>query len=186
MTSKHFRDILALIVVAIVIITLVGYCAAPADASVADTSHSPRLSRSYIAKDKVPGRVVHIQLQGNKDLMGARRAIEKIDRQLAGIEVHSWDNASCKQRPRRHCITITRVHKNNGWWGADYNYHGTKNVIELNTYYGKSSWVPQHEFLHALGMQHHRERGMLRNSGGKYRGMDPISAREWHVLKVTY
>lgn len=158
----------------------------PADASVADTSNSPRLSRGYIAQDRVPGRVVHIQLQGNKDLMGARRAIEKIDRQLDGIEVHSWDNASCKQRPRRHCITITRVHKNNGWWGADYNYHGTKNVIELNTYYGRDSWVPQHEFLHALGMQHHRERGMLRLSGGKYRGMDPISAREWHVLKVTY
>lgn len=157
-----------------------------ADASVADTSHSPRLSSGYIPIDRVPGRVVHIQLQGNKDLMGARRAIEQIDRQLKGIEVHSWDNASCKQRPRRHCITITRVHKNNGWWGADYNYHGTKNIIELNTYYGKSSWVPQHEFLHALGMQHHRERGMLRNSGGKYRGMDPISSREWRALKRQY
>lgn len=158
----------------------------PADASVADTSNAPRLSRNYIAKDKVPGRVVHIQLQGNKDLMGARRAIEQIDRQLDGIEVHSWDNAPCKERPRRYCITITRVHQNNGWWGMTYNYWGTKSIIELNTYYGRDSWVPQHEFLHALGMQHHRQRGMMRISGGKYRGMDPISYREWHALKVTY
>lgn len=156
------------------------------EASVADTSYRPQLSRNYIPRDKVPGRVIHIQLQGNVDLMGARRAIKRIDKKLPGIFVHAWDRASCKQRPRRHCITITRVHKNNGWWGADYNYHGTKNIIELNTYYGRNSWVPQHEFLHALGLKHHKQRGMLRVSGGKYRGMDPISKAEWRVLKRQY
>jgi len=158
-------------------------CSERADAfNPSDTSASPRLAKNFIARDRVPGRVVHIQLQGNKDLMGARRAIESLDRQLAGIEVHSWDNASCKERPRRYCVTIKRVHHKSDYWGVAYTSWGQSTEIHLNTYYGRSSWVAQHEFLHALGMSHHRQKGMMNPNGHHYK----ISSREWHVLKVTY
>lgn len=104
--------------------------------------------------DSTPN-VVDIQVQNKPRAWGLRSFAESIDRKVGGIRIHYGAGPSCKAHPHRYCITVKAwYYPRSPYWGLT-SYHRDGATIRLNRKYGVSKWPAAHEFMHALGEQHH-------------------------------
>lgn len=100
------------------------------------------------------GGPVDIQLQGQRHAFHTLAFAIKMDREIPGIRIHA--KGTCAQHPRRFCITILQVNDPDTWWWGLTNIYASSVLIRLNAYWGIRPWPAGHEFLHALGLAHHR------------------------------
>lgn len=153
------------VVLACLLIILGFIAARPAHAAGQTTNWptvtAPAWDRGH-AKRATP-HVVDIQVQGKPRAWGLRGFAVQVDRAVGGIRIHYGAGQSCRRFSGRYCVTVKAWrYPRAGWWGiTNYRTHGA--VIRLNSKYGVQQWAAAHEFLHALGEQHHRYgHGMLR------------------------
>lgn len=121
---------------------------------------APAWDRGHAAK--ATPNVTDIQVQGKPRAWGLRGFARRVDARVGGIRIHYGAGNSCKHFAGRYCVTVKSwYYPHQGWWGiTNYRPHGA--VIRLNKRFGVMQWPAAHEFLHALGLQHHMYgRGML-------------------------
>lgn len=156
--------------------------AAPAAASDGTTNYAKVV---YPAWDH-NGGVVNIQLQGARRAWHLAGFAKKMDRRIGGIKVRAFEG-NCRHNRNAYCVTVRSVFQpnNNAWGQTHYVTHGA--VIDLNRFYsapGSNWWAAAHEFLHALGMMHHRYgAGMLKLPTPS---MKPVSSGELAALRRAY
>lgn len=136
---------------------------------------------------KATPNVIDIQVQGKPRAWHLRGFAQQVDRAVGGLRIHYGAGNSCKRFSGRYCITVKQwYYPHQTYWGqTNYRRHGA--VIRLNTRFsspGNNQWAAGHEFLHALGEQHHKYgHGMLHIPTPS---MQQMSHGELRVLRQQY
>ena len=137
------------------------------------------------AELNVPGMV----LVAPDAAWGIRSVANYIDDQLDGLDIQNHPGVSCEDFPEYRCITVeTTTDKGGIGW-----YTRSENLIEFNGERWADVFRPRvkqavaaHELMHALGMDHHEQVGVIGNDGTFQFKYTLPSRVEMRVLKEYY
>lgn len=174
----HAMKTLILALVLAVAGTVLGI--APASASDEPHTRVPRVT--IPAFEYYPSGPVDITIQGQTNTMRFAHRAWQITRQVPGLRLHL--HTTCAARPYDYCVTVHRVNRPRvNWWGVTQ--YGRRNTVSitLNMAFGASPATAAHEYMHALGMQHHLGPGILNWPTEK---SEPMSPAELRALRKAY
>lgn len=118
-------------------------------------------------------RPVQVQIEGRNRLWGTRRVGAFVDQRVAGLRI--FRTGTCADRPEAVCVkVIIRKYGETRWWGEMWDYGPWSREVHLNATYGAMQNTACHEFLHALGLDHHKKYGCL-SSTPKYPSVSEIA-----------
>lgn len=122
---------------------------------------------------------VNFQVLGRAPAWHLWAAVKGIDHRVPGIRV----KVRGRRDPYAIRVRVRIVHRPGWWWGETVTTeHGV--TIYLNHAYPADPWVVRHEFLHALGMDHHTSPGGMLSVPAP--SLRPISPSELHALRSAY
>lgn len=110
-----------------------------------------------------------VVIVGHRDVHGLRAVARYIDARVVGLRIHTRPGLECTDVPHLSMCIRARVGDfgNTGWAGwapTDPALTSHTRTVWLNTHYpyrGCKVSIAGHELMHALGMEHHLERGIV-------------------------
>lgn len=156
---------------------------AHAGSGMSDATAHPEMRDPIVRKPGNTHTELHIKIEGPSDIWGMRKFAREINPQLGGVHVFRY--GTCAQRPNAVCVKVeVGNYGPTGWQGRAIVFPNSSydRVLRLNTYYKYGRYqIAVHEFTHALGIAHHKEKGAVGTTPVKH-----LSLNELRLLRKTY
>jgi len=172
---------LLLAVVAAVLVT------SPAPAHATD----PHAVVSFPLEDRRDHPVTRVHVQAPRDVWGLRSFLREVNRADLNLNISMY--GPCSRYPGAACVNIRvhhwtpsqqRRHIDTEWWGLahlnrpDYRKLWLNRTVPIDLRYA----VAVHEFGHILGMDHHKDLGIV----GRTPNVTKLSPAELTALRKVY